>query len=94
MSYYDQLHPWVVYRLLPNCQNQALTRFRRRNDASIYLATLQRHMPFAKFIIAFDPPHPAPAEQMPIRAGGHAHVESSSGPGEILPAVQNFGQSR
>lgn len=82
MSYYDQLHPWVVYRLLPNCQNQAIARFRRRNDASMYLATLQRHMPLAKFIVAFDPPSLPPAEQWPIHGGNrysqednHARVE-------------------
>jgi len=35
MSYYDQLYPWVVYRLLPNCQTIAVARFRRRNDAEM-----------------------------------------------------------
>ncbi|MGG6295458.1 hypothetical protein ACQ4M4_13785 [Leptolyngbya sp. AN02str] len=77
MSYYDQLHPWVVYRLLPNCQNRAITRFRRRNDASMYLATLQRHMPFAKFIVAFDPPQIPSTEQMSIRASSHHSAEGS-----------------
>jgi hypothetical protein len=56
MSYHDQLHPWVVYRVLPNCQNQEIARFRRRNDASMYLAVLQRQSPQTHFILAFDPP--------------------------------------
>lgn len=56
MSYHDQLHPWVVYHVLPSCQNLPIARFRRRNDASMYLATLQRQLPTAQFLIAFDPP--------------------------------------
>jgi hypothetical protein len=33
MSYQEQLHPWVVYRLLPNCQRVMVDRFRKCNDA-------------------------------------------------------------
>lgn len=66
MSYYDQLHPWVVYRCLPNCQNLAIARFRRRNDAGMYLATVQRLVPQAHFIIAFDPPPASPSKAMPV----------------------------
>ncbi|MBD2069536.1 hypothetical protein H6F93_18740 [Leptolyngbya sp. FACHB-671] len=83
MSYYDQLHPWVVYRLLPNCQSLAIARFRRRNDASMYLATLERLIPISKFVIAFDSPQPLLAESMPVQKardhrieeGNHARVE-------------------
>jgi len=76
MSYYDQLHPWVVYRLLPNCQSLAIARFRRRSDASMYLATLQRLIPISsKFVIAFDPPQIHLAESMPVREARDHRIE-------------------
>ncbi|WOB41723.1 hypothetical protein HNI00_08810 [Thermoleptolyngbya oregonensis NK1-22] len=56
MSYYDQLHPWVVYRLLPNCQTIAVARFRRRNDAEMYLIAVRQLVRNAGWAIAFDPP--------------------------------------
>jgi hypothetical protein len=56
MSYYDQLHPWVVYRLLPNCQTIAVARFRRRNDAEMYLIAVRQLVRNARWAIAFDPP--------------------------------------
>ncbi len=55
MSYYDQLHPWVVYRLLPNCQTIAVARFRRRNDAEMYLIAVRQLVRQARWVIAFDP---------------------------------------
>lgn len=55
MQYHDQLHPWVVYRRLPNCQNIAIARFRRRNEAEMYQIAVRRLMPKALFLIAFDP---------------------------------------
>jgi hypothetical protein len=78
MTYHDQLHPWVVYRLLPNCQNQAIARFRRRNEASMYLATLLRLMPFTKFLIAFDPPQIPLTELMPIEGTGDRHSQEDN----------------
>lgn len=68
MSYYDQLHPWVVYRLLPNCQMIAVARFRRRNEAEMYLIAVRQWVRNARWAIreaipsgiAFDPP-PMPA---------------------------------
>ncbi|MBD1867766.1 hypothetical protein [Leptolyngbya sp. FACHB-671] len=62
MTYHDQLHPWVVYRLLPNCETVAIARFRRRNDAEMYLATLQRQMPDVRLAIAFEPPEALPTD--------------------------------
>ncbi len=63
MSYYDQLHPWVVYRLLPNFQTIAVARFRRRNDAEMYLIAVRQLVRQARWAIreaiptgtAFDP---------------------------------------
>jgi hypothetical protein len=54
MSYFDQLHPWVVYRRLPNGQNLAIARFRQRHHAELYMETMRRLMPNAPFLIAFD----------------------------------------
>ncbi|MGF1493305.1 MAG: hypothetical protein ACFBSC_12790 [Microcoleaceae cyanobacterium] len=62
MKYHDQLHPWVVYRLLPNCQNIAIARFRSRSSAEMYLIAVRRLMPNASFCIAFDPPLPNRSE--------------------------------
>jgi hypothetical protein len=62
MSYHDQLHPWVVYRLLPNCENVAIARFRRRNDAEMYLIALRRQMPDVQLAIAFEPPDSLPTD--------------------------------
>ncbi|MGP1386393.1 MAG: hypothetical protein ACTS2F_22725 [Thainema sp.] len=59
MQYHDQLHPWVVYRRLPNCQNIAIARFRRRNEAEMYQIAVHRLMPNALFFVAFA----APAQQ-------------------------------
>ncbi|HEY9662167.1 MAG TPA: hypothetical protein V6C65_27240 [Allocoleopsis sp.] len=55
MSYREQLNPWVVYRLLPNCQRVLLERFRKRNDAEEYLATMKRLAPGSTFEIMFEP---------------------------------------
>ncbi|MDG2614900.1 hypothetical protein P7L53_01450 [Thermoleptolyngbya sichuanensis XZ-Cy5] len=56
MGYYDQLHPWVVYRLLPNCQTIAVARFRWRNDAEMYLIAVRHLVQNARWAIAFDSP--------------------------------------
>ena len=54
MTYYDQLFPWVVYRLLPNCQRLLLERFRKRNDAEAYLHTLNLLQPSDRVEIVFE----------------------------------------
>ncbi len=54
MSYQDQLHPWVVYRLLPNLQRLMVARFRRRGDADAYLKTMQRVMPRSHFAVVYE----------------------------------------
>lgn len=79
MTYHDQLHPWVVYRLLPNCENVAIARFRRRNDAEMYLATLQRQVPDVRLAIAFEPP-----EALPTKCEGPDTINS----GEVSKALQ------
>lgn len=54
MSYQDQLSPWVVYRLLPNCQRMMMERFRKRNDAEEYVKVICRMQPGEEFEIVFE----------------------------------------
>jgi hypothetical protein len=54
MSYYDQLNPWCIIRLLPNMQRTVVSRFRRRNDAEAHLRLLQQMTPAASYTIVFD----------------------------------------
>lgn len=54
MSYSDQLHPWVIYRRLPNFQRQVVDRFRRRTDAEHYLKAMQRLAPNAEFELVYE----------------------------------------
>ncbi len=55
MPYSDQLSPWVVYRLLPNCQRLLMERFRKRSNAEDYVRVLQQLQPSSKFTIVFEP---------------------------------------
>jgi hypothetical protein len=63
MTYYQQLHPWCIIRLLPNMQRLVVARFRRRNDAAAHLQALCRLEPTLRCNIIFDPaidqPHPS-----------------------------------
>lgn len=59
MTYQSRLHPWLVYRQLPNLQTIPVARFRRRGDAEMYLITVKRLIPNAQFVITFDAPSPA-----------------------------------
>ena len=54
MSYSDQLRPWVVYRLLPNCQRLMMERFRKRNNAEDYVRVIRQMQPQAQFEIVFE----------------------------------------
>lgn len=54
MNYQEQLSPWVIHQLLPDCQEQAIARFRHRNDAEGYLKAMSQMRPNSKFAIAFD----------------------------------------
>ena len=54
MTYYQQLHPWCIIRLLPKMQRQVVARFRRRNDAEAHLQALHRLEPTADYEIVFD----------------------------------------
>ena len=56
MSYQEQLHPWAIFRRLPNLQCQLIERFRRRNDAEAFLKTLKRLQPESEFEIVYDVP--------------------------------------
>jgi hypothetical protein len=54
MTYFDQLHPWCLIRLLPNLQRRVITRFRRRNDADAHLRVLRQQAPMVRYEIVFD----------------------------------------
>ena len=55
MTYYQQLHPWCIIRLLPKMQRSVVRRFRRRNDAEAHMQTLRQLEPTATYDIVFDP---------------------------------------
>ena len=55
MTYYQQLHPWCIIRLMPNMQRLVVARFRRRNDAAAYVQALYRLEPALSYDIIFDP---------------------------------------
>lgn len=54
MTYFEQLHPWCIVRLLPNFQRLVVGRFRRRNDALAHCQVLQKLVPNAAYTIIFD----------------------------------------
>lgn len=67
MTYFQQLHPWCIIRVLSNeqlldnagvnsgvQQSNVVARFRRRNDAVAYLQVLQQSIKNIKFLIIFD----------------------------------------
>jgi hypothetical protein len=67
MTYFQQLHPWWIIRVLSNeqlldnagvnsgvQQSNIVARFRRRNDAVAYLQVLQNSIKNSNFLIIFD----------------------------------------
>lgn len=67
MTYYKQLHPWCVIRILPNQQQldivevpvvnddcNVVARFRQRDDAEAYIQVLHNSNKDIKFLIIFD----------------------------------------
>lgn len=54
IAYLQQLHPWAIARLLPNCQRTIVGRFRSRSDADGHLQCLRQLMPHASFVVVFD----------------------------------------
>ncbi|MBD2495466.1 hypothetical protein [Nostoc sp. FACHB-280] len=56
MTYLEKLSPWCIVRLLPNMQNQIVTRFRRRSDAEAHLQVLRRLIPGVSFTLIFNVP--------------------------------------
>jgi hypothetical protein len=54
MTYFDQLHPWCLMRLLPNLQRQVIARFRRRNDAEAHMRVLRQQAPTVHYEVVFD----------------------------------------
>jgi hypothetical protein len=54
MTYQEHLSPWVIHQLLPDCQQQAIARFRNRNEAEGYLKAMAQMRPASRFAIAFD----------------------------------------
>ncbi|MEH2181066.1 hypothetical protein [Nostoc sp.] len=68
MTYFQQLHPWCIIRVLSNeqvsdnagvnygvQQSNVIARFRHRDDAVAYLQVLQHHsIKNINFLIIFD----------------------------------------
>ncbi|AFY33119.1 hypothetical protein [Calothrix sp. PCC 7507] len=66
MTYFQQLHPWCIIRVLSNekldnagvisgvQQSDVVARFRRRDDAVAYLQVLPHSSKNIKFLIIFD----------------------------------------
>jgi len=54
MNYQAQLNPWVVYRLLSDLQNEAIARFRTRNDAESYLKVMGQMQPQVIYSMVFE----------------------------------------
>ncbi|MEH2460529.1 hypothetical protein [Nostoc sp.] len=67
MTYFQQLHPWCIIRVLSNeqlldnagvtsgvQQSNIVARFRRRNDAVAYLQVLRHSIKNIKLLIIFD----------------------------------------
>lgn len=54
MTYYQQLHPWCIVRLLPRMQRQIVARFRRRTLAEAHLQALRQLEPTIHYEIVFD----------------------------------------
>lgn len=67
MTYFQQLHPWCIIRVLSNeqlldnagvnagvKQSNIVARFRRRDDAVAYLQVLRHPIKNIKFLIVFD----------------------------------------
>jgi hypothetical protein len=55
IAYLQQLHPWAIARLLPNCQRTIVGRFRSRSDADGHLQCLRQLIPHASYVVVFDP---------------------------------------
>lgn len=54
MSYFNQLHPWAIVRLMPKLQSIVVARFRRRPDAEAHLRILQQMIPAVSYQIIYD----------------------------------------
>jgi hypothetical protein len=54
MSYSEQLHAWVIVRLLPKMKRRIVRRFRRWGDADSYLKILRQGDPKAEFLLIWD----------------------------------------
>lgn len=54
MTYFEQLHPWCIIRVLPDHQHQTVARFRRRDDAVAYLQVLRQSSVNVALAIIFD----------------------------------------
>ena len=53
--YRARLFPWSVIRLLPDCQQSVLARFRKRNEAEEFLRSVRRVEHSWNCEIVFDP---------------------------------------
>jgi hypothetical protein len=83
MTYRDQLSPWCIIQKLPNLQNIAVIRVRRRGAAEDYLKALTRLNPQGNYEIIFDPldrsqPTLPPPDQTAQRRQGHVRSDGSA----------------
>ncbi|MBW4659835.1 MAG: hypothetical protein KME15_14260 [Drouetiella hepatica Uher 2000/2452] len=76
MLYSDQLRPWVVYRLLPNCQRLMMERFRNRNNAEDYVRIMRQMQPDAQFEIVFESSPKLPGELSSFEQGRYEEGRS------------------
>jgi hypothetical protein len=55
MSYYEQLHPWCIVRVLTESKTTVVARFRHRIDAEAHLKLLNQLTPTADYRVVFEP---------------------------------------
>jgi hypothetical protein len=54
IAYKKRLSSWAIARLLPDTQQEIVSRFRSRSDAEGHMRLLRQMTPHASFIVVFD----------------------------------------
>ncbi|MBD2503148.1 hypothetical protein [Anabaena azotica] len=54
MTYRDEIRPWAIYQVMPDCQNVCVTRLRKKSDAEAYASILRQGG--GSFQVVFDQP--------------------------------------
>lgn len=54
MTYFEQLHPWLVIGTLPSKECIVMAKFRRFHDAIAYLQLLERKVNDVEFVVSFN----------------------------------------